>query len=206
MKSMRAKDIMCRRVVTVTPDTTILDAVRLFERRGISGAPVVGPRRRLLGVVSQKDLLRRHREQETGEVPAFYREGDRVAFTTVTEAPGRARVAEVMTPAALCAREDAPVEQLARFMLARRVHRVVIVERGAVRGIVTTTDMLKVIAGKGFGGIHESHAASSAASSRRGAGRAGRRAGRRSGSRVRGRRRARQEGRGREQRRQGVPR
>ena len=141
-----AKDLMRTRVVTVGPDTTLDEAARLFEKHGISGAPVVGPRRKLLGVVSQTDLLRRHQQEAANEVPAFYSDGETLGLVRPVDSASFARVEEVMTPAVLSAEEDTPVAALAAFMLARRIHRVVITRDGALRGLVTTMDLLRLLA------------------------------------------------------------
>lgn len=144
-----AKDIMRDRVVTLGPDMTLKEAAELFERAGISGAPVVGPGRKLLGVLSQTDLTRREREQEQNRVPAFYREGGLLRMARPLDSALLTRVSEVMTPAVLAADEGTPVRALAAIMVARRVHRVVIVRDGALRGIVTTMDILRVVAAGG---------------------------------------------------------
>ena len=60
---MRAKDIMTSNVITVRPETTILEAARLLLAKRISAAPVVDAEGRLCGIISEGDLLRRH---ETG--------------------------------------------------------------------------------------------------------------------------------------------
>lgn len=142
---IKAKDVMTTRVVTLVPDATIGEASRLFEQAGISGAPVVGPGRKLLGVLSRTDIVRHHDQARRGEVPAFYQEGGAVLFTTPVASPGDTRVAEVMTPAVLTALEDTPVEELARFMVGKRIHRVVIVRDGVLRGIVTAMDLLALL-------------------------------------------------------------
>lgn len=142
---LTAKDVMSRRVITIGPETKAVEAARLFARVGISGAPVVGPRRKLLGVVSETDLVRWHEQELTGDVPPFYREGERSASTRPV-APRDVTAADVMTPAVLSAREDTPIAELARFMLVNRIHRVVITERGVLRGLVTTMDLLRVLA------------------------------------------------------------
>lgn len=147
---MRAKDIMQTRVVTLGPDMLLRDVGRMLERERISGAPVVGERRELLGVLSQTDLLRRYHARPA-EIPAFYRDGERVAVARYVDSPGETRVAEAMTPAVLSAEEDTPVRDLARFMLAKRIHRVVIVRNGKLRGIVTSMDLLGVLAHGGTG-------------------------------------------------------
>ena len=55
---LTAKDIMMRKLVKLRPDLTIVDAARLLVRKGISGAPVVDPAGKLLGFLSELDVLR----------------------------------------------------------------------------------------------------------------------------------------------------
>lgn len=118
---MLARDIMRSDVLTLRPETTLREAAVFLVRHRISGAPVVGPGRRLIGLISSTDLMRNGQEAPEAEVGA------------------------VMTPAAYCAKEETPVAELARFMLAKRVHRVVIVRRGRLKGIVTSMDMLRAL-------------------------------------------------------------
>ena len=54
---MRAKDIMTTEVVTVKEDTTVGEIGRIFIEKGISGAPVVDDEGRLLGIVTEHDLI-----------------------------------------------------------------------------------------------------------------------------------------------------
>ena len=56
---MRAHQIMTRPVVTVTPETTIVDAANLMLQRHVSGLPVVDGAGKLVGVVSEGDFIRR---------------------------------------------------------------------------------------------------------------------------------------------------
>jgi len=56
---MRAHQIMTRQVITVTPETPILDAVNIMLQRHVSGLPVVDATGKLIGVVSEGDFLRR---------------------------------------------------------------------------------------------------------------------------------------------------
>jgi len=60
---MRASDVMTRSVVTVTQDATIVDAAKLMISHRISGVPVVEREGRLVGIITEGDLLRR---AETG--------------------------------------------------------------------------------------------------------------------------------------------
>lgn len=116
-----ARDIMRLDVLTLSPETPLPEAAAFLTRFRISGAPVVGPGRKLLGILSQTDLVRRGREKPEGEV------------------------ADAMTPLAYCAEEATPVNELARFMLRKRIHRIVVARKGHLRGIITATDMLQAM-------------------------------------------------------------
>ena len=56
---MRAMDVMTTNVVTVRPDTTVQEVARILSEQGISGVPVVDADNRVLGIVSEGDLLHR---------------------------------------------------------------------------------------------------------------------------------------------------
>ncbi len=142
---MVAKDIMRRRVVSVRPEMTLRDLARLFTDRGISGAPVVDSRGALLGVISKTDLVRQERQAAVSHVPPFYRQSDELGtpHPVQLEAPDFTRVRDAMTPTVLSADEETPLSELARFMLKRRIHRVIITRDGKSRGIVTSMDVLR---------------------------------------------------------------
>lgn len=145
---MLAKDIMRKHVVTVKPHTTLRELARLFIEKKISGAPVVDLDGTLLGVVSQTDLVRRDREASPeAEVPDYYRREDKDynAKGFEVENPDLTRVRDVMTPAVMSSDETAPVESLAKTMLAKHIHRIVITRGGRLCGIVTSMDMLKAL-------------------------------------------------------------
>lgn len=143
---MIASDIMRKDVVTVRENQTVKELADLLIDKGISGAPVIDARGRLVGVVSQTDLVRRERERgEEQEAPAYHRDLDRwlgrKGFQIVT--PEYARVGDVMTPAVLSADVGTPVESLARCMSEKRVHRLIITRKGQLAGIVTSMDVLR---------------------------------------------------------------
>ncbi len=145
---MKTKDIMHKDPITVTGDMTIRELARLLIDNQISGAPVVDRHGALMGVVSQTDLVRRDREMKpSAEIPSYYREGEKEAYGSgyQIEDPDFTRVADVMTPAVLSCDEGAPVEDVARLMLAKHVHRIVVTRGGRLTGIVTSMDMLRAL-------------------------------------------------------------
>ncbi len=62
--NLRVEDFMTRRVVTITPDTTLLAAARLMLEHRVGGLPVVDASGRMIGVFSESDLLREEGEGE----------------------------------------------------------------------------------------------------------------------------------------------
>lgn len=116
---MKARDIMRRRVLSVTPETTLADLALFLAEHHVSGVPVLGPEGDLIGVVSQTDLLRREHAGAT--------------------------VATVMTPWTISFEEDTEVKELARQMMAKKIHRLIITRDGRLSGIVTSTDMVRAL-------------------------------------------------------------
>jgi CBS domain-containing protein len=149
---MLAKEIMHRKVIKVAPDMTLREVAKVFIDRHISGAPVVNHEGQLVGVVSQTDLVRQEREAAAAaEVPLYYvaHEPSYKRAGMHVEDPEFSRVRDVMTPKLISAEEDTPIRELARRMLRKRIHRIIITKRGKLSGIVTTSDMLKAWVGNG---------------------------------------------------------
>ena len=143
---MRAKDLMRKHVVTVTPDLTLKEVARLFSDRHITGAPVVSRKGNLVGGVSQTDLVRHERESGPARPGRFQAEEE--GFRAVgfhVEDPDYTRVEQVMTPWAVSFEEETPLLELARQMLNRHIHRVVITRDGKLVGILTSMDMLRAL-------------------------------------------------------------
>lgn len=143
---MIARDIMRTKVLTARPDMTVRELAQLLTENHISGVPVVDDAGRLVGVVSQTDLVRHElepAEASSGGPPAFHRDpeaGLPRGFHSLV--PDYTRVSDVMTPAAITGEEETPVRDLAKLMQKNHIHRVVITREGQVRGIVTSMDLL----------------------------------------------------------------
>ncbi len=143
---MNAADIMSRNFIAVREEAPLEQAVRLMIDNRISGLPVVDAEGRPVGILTEGDLLRR---VETGT------EGKRPGWFEVIFAPGRLadsyvrshgrKVAEVMTPGAICVEETAPLDEVAGLMRTKRIRRVPVLRAGAVVGIVSRADLVKVL-------------------------------------------------------------
>jgi CBS domain-containing protein len=137
---MKIRDLMTTDVVTVTPDTTLKDAAALLVERRISGLPVVDASGRVLGVLSEADILVKEGGEKRREgmlAWLFERDDvleDKLAATTVGEA---------MSAPAVTVRSNAPVHKAAARMVEEGINRLRVVDDGTLLGIVTRADLVR---------------------------------------------------------------
>lgn len=137
VEGVKVTEIMSRPVITVTPDTSIKEAAGLLVERGISALPVLDPEGRLVGIVSERDLL-----------PIETRPDPRSQATPLRPTAGTApkSVAEVMTRDVLTVSAQSEVSQAARLMLDAGIKRVPVMQGRGVVGILSRRDLVRVIA------------------------------------------------------------
>ncbi|MDP2045990.1 MAG: CBS domain-containing protein, partial [Deltaproteobacteria bacterium] len=129
-----ARDIMTTEVLTVSPETSIADLSKTLENRKIGGVPVVDQGGRLVGVITQSDLVERARDLE---LPAainildfhFYLQSPSHSIQMVEKMLG-STVKEVMTPDPKTVSPDTPVSQVAALMDRKKVHTLPVMEGG----------------------------------------------------------------------------
>ncbi len=134
------KSVMTSSVVAVREDADFKEMVAVMRSRRISAFPVIDASCRVVGVVSEADLLLK----ET--VPALPQGAIRLAWRLKDRSKAAGTTAaEVMTKPAVTVHEDARVGEAARLMQSRKVKRLPVVDdSGRLRGIVTRTDLLSV--------------------------------------------------------------
>lgn len=146
---MRARDVMTTDVVTIGPDTDVRAIAQLLMERGISALPVVDERSRLLGVVSEGDLMRRV-EAGTERRSSWWLAllaGPRERALDFAKAHGRT-AREVMTRAVVTVSEDTPLGEIATLLEEHRIKRVPVVRDGKVVGVVSRANLLHGLAAK----------------------------------------------------------
>jgi CBS domain-containing protein len=144
---MRAHQIMTKPVITVGPETTIVDAANIMLRRHISGLPVVDSSGELVGIVSEGDFIRRSEigtQRKRGRWLRFILGPGRSAADFVQE-HGR-RVAEVMTKDPLTITEDTAMAEIVELMEKNNVKRLPVVHDGKLVGIVSRANLLQAVA------------------------------------------------------------
>jgi CBS domain-containing protein len=145
---MRAKDVMTSPVITVSPDTTIVEAISIMLLRRISGLPVTDQEGRLLGILTEGDFLRR---AETGT------QRRRSRWLELLVRPGRLadeythsharKVSALMTLDPVTVAEDTPLHEIVELMEKHQIKRVPVVSNGQVVGIVTRANLLHALVG-----------------------------------------------------------
>jgi len=144
---MRAHQIMTRRVVTVSPEATVVEAAELMLRNRISGLPVVDSQGKLVGIVSEGDFLRRSEigtGRKRGRWLSFILGPGKAASEFVHE-HGR-KVSEVMTPSPLTIAEETPLETIVDLMEKNGIKRLPVVSRDRLVGIVSRANVLQAVA------------------------------------------------------------
>jgi CBS domain-containing protein len=144
---MRAHQIMTRPVITVTPDTPIVDAANIMLQRHVSGLPVVDTTGKLVGVVSEGDFIRRSEigtGRKRGRWLRFILGPGRTASDFVHE-HGR-KVSEVMTKSPLTITEDTALAEIVEMMEKNHVKRLPVVRGDQVVGIVSRANLLQTVA------------------------------------------------------------
>jgi len=140
VKATTVKDVMTPSVVAVREDANYKEMVTVMRSRRVSAFPVLDAADRVIGLVSEADLLAKEAAPELpqGLIRRAWRMADRSKAAGVT-------AAEVMTRPAVTIGEDAPVAEAARLMQSRRVKRLPVVDDyGRLHGIVSRADLLSV--------------------------------------------------------------
>ena len=129
---MRVSELMQTAVFTAMPEPTVEEAIRLMADTHVSSLPVVDAHRRIRGVISSSDVLEAEAEATDTE-----------ALGVLTSC---GTVQEIMTPRAVTIGPEATVQEAARLMLYADVHRLYVVEDDRLVGVVSTTDVVRMVA------------------------------------------------------------
>jgi CBS domain-containing protein len=144
---MRATDVMTSEVTTVHEDTSAQTAAQLMAERGISALPVVDRDNRVIGMVSEGDLLHRA-ETGTERRRSWWLEmmasTNRLAEDYIKSHGGK--VKDVMTHDVLSVTEETTVADIAVLLETNRVKRVPVLRDGKLVGIVSRANLVRALA------------------------------------------------------------
>ncbi len=115
---MNAKDIMTRDIITVSPTMSVKNLAMTLIKNQISGAPVARKNGKIVGVVSEADIIAKKGQD----------------------------VKSIMSKTVISVGEDTTVEEIARLMTAHAIKRLPVMTDGAIVGIVSRADIVSAIA------------------------------------------------------------
>jgi len=130
---MLVKDRMSRHPITVTTDVHIDEALKMMRDNKVRRLPVVDKDGRLVGIVSEMDLLYASPSPATS-----------LSVYEIHYLLARITVQDVMTKEVISVEEDTPLEEAARIMVDNKVGGLPVVRDGKLVGIITETDLFKI--------------------------------------------------------------
>ena len=144
---MKARDVMVSPVITVKPSSSVKEVAKTFLERRISAAPVVDDQGKLVGIVSEGDLMHRA-EAGTERHRSWWLRALTAEETLAAEyVKAHARkVADVMTRNVITATADTPLHEIAALLEKNSIKRVPIVKNGQLVGIVSRANLIQAVA------------------------------------------------------------
>ena len=146
---LKAKDIMTKEIISVSPDTEIANAAKILLEKRINGLPVIDASGRLVGILCQSDLVS---QQKMIPIPSVFtllegfipltsikridKEVEKIAALTVKQA---------MTPNPVTVDPQTDIEDVAKLMVDEKYHTLPVMESDKVVGIVGKEDVLKTL-------------------------------------------------------------
>lgn len=119
---LKVEDVMVESVVTVDADSSVMKAVKLMNEHEI-GCLVVTRRGRAVGIITERDLLRR--------------------VIGRSKNPSRTKVREIMTKPLIAGQPDMDLEDATRLMFRKKIKKLPVVEHGRLLGLITLTDVAR---------------------------------------------------------------
>ena len=142
---MNAGEVMSHNPIAVPAEAGLAEALRLMFDHHVSGLPVADGKTRLVGILTEGDLLRR---SELGTAGQRSRWLDLLMSGRLASEYVRThtrRVSEIMTRDVVSVAEDTPLTEVVRLMERHRIKRVPVLRDGALIGIVSRADLLRAI-------------------------------------------------------------
>jgi CBS-domain-containing membrane protein len=142
LRQVTAGEIMTREVAWVSVDTPLQQVAALMAQRGVSGVPVLDGAERVVGVISEKDFLRRMSSQGMSSFMVVVAECLRDKGCKAVAIRGR-QADDLMSSPAVTITEDTPVREIIELFREKSINRAPVLDaRGRLAGIVSRGDLL----------------------------------------------------------------
>jgi acetoin utilization protein AcuB len=131
---MLIKDRMTRSPITAPPEMPMQEALKLMRERGIRRLPVVDKKGKLVGIVSDRDLLHASPSDATS-----------LSVWELNYLLSKVTLKDVMTKNVITVTPETPVQEAARIMADKKIGGLPVVQAGIVVGVITETDLFRVL-------------------------------------------------------------
>ena len=148
---LKAKDIMTKEVIVVTPATTIEELARTLMKHRISGAPVVDEAGNVRGIVTENDLISKNSRLH---IPTVWRLFDAYIPLGTSRLENEIKRVAALTVDEICSKnvitadEESSVEYVATLMTEKKIHLLPVLREGKMVGIIGKRDLIKGVAGE----------------------------------------------------------
>jgi len=146
---LKAKDVMTRDVISVSPETEVTEIARLLLEKHFNGVPVVDEKGILVGIICQSDLIA---EQKKLPIPSVFTILD--AFIPIYP-PGKTtkelqkiaaiKASQAMTPKPVTVGPETGIDEIASIMVNKNIHTIPVVEGSRLVGIIGKLDILQTL-------------------------------------------------------------
>lgn len=147
---MTAQEIMKSEVITISENASVQELAALLAKKKISGAPVVDDHKRVVGIVSEGDLVSQdadihfpHYIELLGNI--IYLESVK-KYEEKLEKAAASSVKDIMTTEVTTVQKDAPLHEIATIMTEQQVNRVPVLDGDVLVGIITRADVVRAMA------------------------------------------------------------
>lgn len=149
---LTARDIMTKEVITVQEDMTIETLGRIFIEKRISGAPVIDNKEKLVGIVTENDLVRKNSRLHIPTVVRIFDAFVPLGSTDRVEEEIRrisaSKVSEICSRTVVTVAPDATLQDVSSLMFEKGVHLIPVLDAGRIVGIIGKIDIIRGMLGE----------------------------------------------------------
>lgn len=143
-----AKDIMTSDVITIKPDATVEELARVLMEHKISGVPVVDEEKKIVGIVTENDLIRKNKRFHIPTIirifDAYFLLGSGKAEEEIRKMAAKT-VDEIYTEKVVSIKEETSLEDIATIMAEQHIHLLPVLSEKTVVGIVGKADVVRAM-------------------------------------------------------------